>query len=242
MDLLLPSILRFTRSVILNPNLGNHVRKLSVSPVGCEYDDFAATLDAWNESDHDNDIEDTLSKDDLTFPDVTVILSALPALGLSNGLVLQGRKDGIFIVLLYLLPKLHVLNIEAEPSLRCIAYACFGAYGGRIPDSLQSIVTLEISGKGDPMTDGGFATEEVLPFMTLPSLKTFTVYDFSGVETPHLQIRAFVRASLRALYHMTLASLLLSLSSSHLPDTLYWQTRAQSPTSSSEIQSCHANF
>ncbi|KAF8308452.1 hypothetical protein DL93DRAFT_1885939 [Clavulina sp. PMI_390] len=163
---------------------------LSVSPIGCEYDDFADTLDTWNESLDEKDIQESLSQDDPTRPDLTIILSALQGLGLGNGLVPRGRKDGVFIVLLYLLPKLHVLNIEAEPSLRCIAYACFGAFGGKIPSSLQSIVTLEISGKGDPMTDGGFATEEVIPFMTLPSLKSFTVYDFSGVETPHLQIGA----------------------------------------------------
>ncbi|KAF8309988.1 hypothetical protein DL93DRAFT_2084931 [Clavulina sp. PMI_390] len=65
-------------------------------------------------------------------------------MGLSNSLVLHGRSDGVFIVLLHLLPKLRLLDIRTKVDLAYIAYASFGGFGGGIPASLQSISELSL--------------------------------------------------------------------------------------------------
>ncbi|KAF8309977.1 hypothetical protein DL93DRAFT_2084921, partial [Clavulina sp. PMI_390] len=184
-----PRLLQFTRVVINNPSFGKHVRRFSTSSLGCEYKDFAAALDLWNTSFDEKEVEDAISHRGASRSDLVTIFETLPGLGLRNGLLLHGGNDGVFIVLLHLLPKLRTLEIEVEePSIRRIAYACFGVFGGRVPISLQSIVELSISSEGDPEIDGGFETEEVVPFMTLPSLRTFTMHNFSGSEPRHLQI------------------------------------------------------
>ncbi|KAF8314554.1 hypothetical protein DL93DRAFT_2228003 [Clavulina sp. PMI_390] len=123
-----------------------------------------------------------LSTDDIARPELSIILNALPTLGLSNGLMLHGLSDGVFIILLHLLPKLQVLDIEAMSDLSHIACSCFGPIGGIVPIALQSISELSLYGSLSPRCSGGLRVEDFAPFMALPSLRTIKVYDVCEVD------------------------------------------------------------
>ncbi|KAF8313279.1 hypothetical protein DL93DRAFT_2081370 [Clavulina sp. PMI_390] len=144
-------ILCFTRAILLRPPLGKHVRQLFVSSLGVEWDEFESTLASWNEAVSEGEVEELLSDCPDDGPDLSIILKALEPLGLKTGLVRHGGADGLFITLLQLLPKLQSLSVEAKGPLNFIAYSCFGAFGGKIPAALQSIVELSIS--VDPVGD-----------------------------------------------------------------------------------------
>ncbi|KAF8308454.1 hypothetical protein DL93DRAFT_2169979 [Clavulina sp. PMI_390] len=173
-----PRIHQFTRALVVNPDFGRHVRRLSVPSLGCGFHDFTAALDLWNQSVDLDDLDHTCLEYEVDLPDLTLILDALQEMGLSSGLVLHGRQDGIFITLLHLLPKLQSLYIEGG-DLDLVAYSCFGVFGG-IPVSLQSIVDLSIFVRDIRGEDGGADTEDLIPFLTLPSLQSITVCKFYG--------------------------------------------------------------
>ncbi|KAF8309983.1 hypothetical protein DL93DRAFT_1679514 [Clavulina sp. PMI_390] len=182
------SIRQFTRTIVLRPQLGKHVRRLFVPSVGHEWDEFKATLASWKKSISEAKVKKALSRDEKGQSDLSIILAALKPLGLKNGLVLNGGVDGMFITLLHLLPKLQSLYIEASAPLNFVAHSCFGAFGGQIPASLRSIVELSVYIEEDPYSDGGLDTEEVAAFMTLPSLQTLTVCNFYGGDAERLDI------------------------------------------------------
>ncbi|KAF8309985.1 hypothetical protein DL93DRAFT_1679460 [Clavulina sp. PMI_390] len=139
-----PAIHRFASAIILEPHLGKYVRRLFVDSLGDYYRDFDVYLSRWNQSIDEEEVQNMLSGYITGQPDLAIILDALPGLGLSNGLVMHGRSDGIFVVLLHLLPNLQVLDIESYSGIACIACSCFGGFGGRIPAALLSISELSL--------------------------------------------------------------------------------------------------
>ncbi|KAF8309986.1 hypothetical protein DL93DRAFT_2230554 [Clavulina sp. PMI_390] len=176
------SLLRFTRAIVLEPRMGKCVRRLSANSLGSSYGDFDFSVARRKQLVDEQEIQKALSGDDVARPDLSIIIDALPALGLSNGLVLHGSSDGIFIILLHLLPKLQVLNIEAQSDIVFLAYSCFGGFGGRIPDSLQSISELSLDARSNKYYAGVLEIDEFAPFMSLPSLRTMTVRKIHGED------------------------------------------------------------
>ncbi|KAF8308434.1 hypothetical protein DL93DRAFT_2171100 [Clavulina sp. PMI_390] len=111
------------------------------------------------------------------------ILEALGEMGLPNGLVARGGPNGLLLALLHMLPKLQRLIIGARAELGLLAKSCMGAFAGGVPAGLLSISELSIS--YDPTAnqpEGGFETQEVIPFLILPSLRILTVEGFAGED------------------------------------------------------------
>ncbi|KAF8308455.1 hypothetical protein DL93DRAFT_1679106 [Clavulina sp. PMI_390] len=183
-----PTLHRFACAIILNPHLGKYVRRLSATSLGCVCTDYTMIFESWNKSFSDEEVIQSISTEYVARHDLSTILAAMQDLGLNNGLLFHGGADGIFIVLLHLLPNLESLCVKSGAPLAFIAYSCFSAVERGIPIALQSIVELEVLVKHDEYNEITLGTEELVPFMALPSLRTITAYNFWGRDTPRLQL------------------------------------------------------
>ncbi|KAF8310035.1 hypothetical protein DL93DRAFT_2099707 [Clavulina sp. PMI_390] len=171
----------FSRTIMEKPVLGRHVRTLSV-PLQSGWLDEAASQLAIVECnktyDHTEISEFLALSGESKREDLQAIIDAIPSLGLLNGFIVKGGPSGIFIALLHLLPRLKILYIQALAHLHHVARSCSEDFVGGVPAGLKSIIELSVAHK-DEEIKGGFSASEIIPFMALPSLKTFSISRFS---------------------------------------------------------------
>ncbi|KAF8310036.1 hypothetical protein DL93DRAFT_1684009 [Clavulina sp. PMI_390] len=176
------NLYQLTRAIVQRPELGIHVRNLSVATSGFDYKNIRSAVALQNSMYGETDVEkivETLSHTESGREDLRTILSALPSVGLRNGIIVHGGINGVIIVLLHLLLRLRGVEFRATYELEYIAYSCFGTLACGIPAGLKSISKLSLSCSD---IDGGFLTNGVVPFMTLPRLQTLKVYAFHGED------------------------------------------------------------
>ncbi|KAF8308432.1 hypothetical protein DL93DRAFT_2086921 [Clavulina sp. PMI_390] len=142
------NVQQFTRTLVLRPELGKHVRELDIPCLDADYDendDISTFVQECNTPYEEDEVDESLSA--MSEPargDLQQILPALARLGINNGLLLRGGGNGLLLVLLHLLPKLQKLELIARSELEFIAYSCFAAFVGGIPAGLSSISELTL--------------------------------------------------------------------------------------------------
>ncbi|KAF8320364.1 hypothetical protein DL93DRAFT_1835718 [Clavulina sp. PMI_390] len=190
-------LFKLTRAIVMRPMLGKYVHKLSIPSMGhnltYDYWDVDAIISKSNTNygDLDEINESLFELGGAATGDLEHILKALPARGLRNGLIVRGGPCGVLIALFHFLPRLQSLTIDVGEQLEFIALSCFGAFVGGIPAGLTSVSELLVFHEEYEIRCG-FHTEEVLPFMALPSLKSFAFDAHEADEnddvSEHLQL------------------------------------------------------
>ncbi|KAF8302589.1 hypothetical protein DL93DRAFT_2173178 [Clavulina sp. PMI_390] len=171
------NVRQFTRALILRPELAKYVRELDITSLDASDDeiDIKTFIAECNNNYGSEEVNDFLSRiGEGECNNVQNILQGLAHLGLTNGLIIRGGTNGIFIILLHLLPRLKKLSITAGAGIMCVAYSCFAAFIGGVPCGLRSVskLSLHYDGAGD-----GFRGFQSLPFMALPFIDSLMIND-----------------------------------------------------------------